>query len=53
MRLLQYFKTLEILKYYFSLTSYLQSYIYFYAQLASFFSILKTSFLKDILENSY
>lgn len=45
MRLLTYPDTLGALKYYFGLTGYLQSYIHFYAQLATLFQALKTSLL--------
>lgn len=50
--LLKYPKALGALKYYFSLTGYLRSYIYYYAQLASPLQALKTSLLKKVPESS-
>ena len=45
-RLLYYPETLGALKYYLGLTSYLRSYIHFYAQMASPLQALKTRLLK-------
>lgn len=50
-RLLKYPETLEALKYYYGLTRYLRSYIYYYAQLASPLQALKTSLLKKAPES--
>lgn len=46
-RLLTYPKTSGALEYYLGLTGYLQSYIYFYAQLAALLQELKTLLLCD------
>lgn len=46
---LTYLETLDTLKYYFRLTSYLHNYIHFYTQLTAPLQALKTSFLHDAL----
>lgn len=50
-KLLNYPKTLGMLKYYLTLAGYLRNYIHFYAQLVAFFQTLKIFLLRDVPVN--